>query len=873
MASRSKRHRSEPSMPVASSEDELTDADTDGADGADAAGPANTPPAPPARVAGEPPPSRGDQSICLQDYCAACSELPNLLAEAAVGRAGDAAWLYCVLGVSELRAAVLPRLKHWVLDVEIMCQGGEALDASAMKDAITTYLHKGPAERNNPAWRRMTEQQQSEARARYNDAKAIVAPVLRMLCDQEPRSVCPRWKRLEALPLEKLCTLKTPPTSPTCNVGADRDLADELRNDLYERTTSGVLTYEQGRKLLTACVADAPATRAPTQPFHDPVGQDPHLGGYSFGPHGQTLLALSRDVCEVCVGLGMGRTCTSWSGPGDGYRCRDINCVTVQLGCGAEMPPGSPWAYAPACMRVLYARPPCIDAQLVSLPRRGGAAIDGVSGPSAGTALARGQHDAAGYLPPTFLTEMCRTSALPTHVTRNRRLFQAMMRVLDSAKGPANQTTKTDEPPLLQRHALDRKLGATTMTQVFGPNRGTSAAAAGTLHAHFADPEDEEYGDARYTVPYRSMRAVSRAAARGGGVYQWQGTQGGVPVTPFAWLRAHPSIERAKTVQGALDMSEDLMQRAEARVLLEDGARAAVYAATRAEQAKLWRALLDVQLGDYGVRVPHTLVDLDARLPGARGAFEHLLGSVTPDRIFDPNDIPGFPMMARALSRLDGDLDQSTASGSARSYVYGLYKVGVCTGETRSTDAELVRHWSRVHAEAGSPGVARAKVVAAVAFDRIEPQGIQLIESAASSQRMWIVPCAGSEQDRPVMGPLIDVPVTALRRLAGFVAREIKAFADQPNRNMAASLYALQHEMQEAQHEDPKGWGGVRGRAQWLVDTAARLAVQHSWSEGSLRLRACALSLLVGPDPQRWVNEVGRVTPSTHTRLPSALPA
>ena len=53
----------------------------------------------------------------------------------------------------------------------------------------------------------MTEQQQSEARARYNNAKAIVAPVLRMLCDQEPRSVCARWKRLQALPTAKLIEL------------------------------------------------------------------------------------------------------------------------------------------------------------------------------------------------------------------------------------------------------------------------------------------------------------------------------------------------------------------------------------------------------------------------------------------------------------------------------------------------------------------------------------------------------------------------------------------------------------------------------------------------------------------------------------------
>ena len=307
MASRSKRRRGAAIEPEMAEEEELTDVDED----ASALLPTYT--------AGEPPPSRGDGSICLQDYCEACSELANLLAAAAVGRAGDAAWLYCVLGVSELRAAVRPRLAAWTRTLEsALCPKGarheahRSEEARDMYEALTVLYnlpHPGRARYTSDAAR-------TSAKAKYEAAQKKVAPIMQALCDGEPRALDPRWQRLQKMPKAQVLRLLE-------QLEGDRErllLADDtLQHHLYKHLCSPVMEPAKATALLASCVPAAWRSGGGPRPFHDV--DEAHLVqhlGWSFGPHGESILALMRKVCEVCMGLGHGTACNTWGGRGAG---------------------------------------------------------------------------------------------------------------------------------------------------------------------------------------------------------------------------------------------------------------------------------------------------------------------------------------------------------------------------------------------------------------------------------------------------------------------------------------------------------------------------------------------------------------------------
>ena len=331
--------------PEMDEEEELTDVDED----ASALLPTYT--------AGEPPPLPRRREHLSARLLRACSELANLLAAAAVGRAGDAAWLYCVLGVSELRAAVRPRLAAWTRTLESAgCPraGARAVarrseEARDMYEALTVLYnlpHPGRARYTSDAAR-------TSAKAKYEAAQKKVAPIMQALCDGEPRGVGSALATVAE-------DAEGAGAAAARAAGRDRErllLADDtLQHHLYKHLCSPVMEPAKASALLASERA-AWRSGGGARPFHDV--DEAHLVqhlGWSFGPHGESILALMRKVCDVCVDLGHGTACNTWGGPGCGTRHRDINCVAIVLDgpCTQRDVPG---------VRVLHARTPCIDAQ------------------------------------------------------------------------------------------------------------------------------------------------------------------------------------------------------------------------------------------------------------------------------------------------------------------------------------------------------------------------------------------------------------------------------------------------------------------------------------------------------------------------------
>ena len=194
----------------------------------------------------------------------------------------------------------------------------------------------------------------------------------------------------------------------------------------------------------------------------------------------------------------------------------------------------------------------------------------------------------------------------------------------------------------------------------------------------------------------------------------------------------------------------------------------------------------------------------------------------------------------------------------------GLFQCGVVRTGTNmpERDAADMRDAVRcaLRAETNMAAAARA----AHAFDRMVVEDIQLMENTQKTKCMWAVPLLGADPLRPVMAPLLDVPLTDLRRWVRVCVRELTQLAagdglpaDGPD------VVALHCDLADAEAEDPKQWGGVRGRAAWRVDRARWLA-QCSAVFPSSHLRACALLLLVGVHAEMWVREVERCLEHAH---------
>ena len=159
---------------------------------------------------------------------------------------------------------------------------------------------------------------------------------------------------------------------------------------------------------------------------------------------------------------------------------------------------------------------------------------------------------------------MVRTSAVGSHVVHNRP-YQSMIRVRDAEEALVRMQSGrdvvsehgvagTEGVPLLQRHALERRFGRDKVRAMFGTAMKRDPRD-GTLHAHFDEEADDDGGLLYDMPPPGQARARSRS----------RGARGGMQSGSIAWLCVHPSVEPATTVQGQLEITETLMQRASAR--------------------------------------------------------------------------------------------------------------------------------------------------------------------------------------------------------------------------------------------------------------------------------------------------------------------
>lgn len=368
-----------------------------------------------------PPPSSGGR-VVFAAYTDACGDLCELLAEAAVGRAGDAS-LVLAACCHELHVAVKPKQDAYIKKVE-----------QALRDGATAFAS---LRRPLPSRWPNDEAKQAHLKAR-EEALAVAGPLYALLCDAPYDD--PRVTRIMGYSDEQLCQLTRKLNANQGKPGTQQAMwKTDAQLALIANARSPVM--ELGA-VATLCEFVGSLNLAQLSKYSIVLG-----GGML------TLGAAMKRRCEVCIGNGAAfapdsnqcRGCIGASG-GDGGRAMRYQWTALPL-----------WHTEIHQKVVLvHARAACIDNELVSLPKR-----DGL--------------DSEAYLASDWLSTLCtgevhaRSSPkyTPAHVENNRRILLALLRTTEPGDG-ADAPGHHRGPASLQVHALTRRVGRDKFHALFG---------------------------------------------------------------------------------------------------------------------------------------------------------------------------------------------------------------------------------------------------------------------------------------------------------------------------------------------------------------------------------------------------------------------
>ena len=597
-------------------------------------------------------------------------DLATALVDGAAGRAGNALWIYAAL-CTTFHSVAKTKLELWVQTLET-CLTAALPHLPVLltpPDALTRYV---------------SEEARAAARAKREEAHRKVGAVTRLLSDEYPPD---DWARLKARPMAEVERVGR-------KILGHRESQAAHDRAVYAFGRSPVVPLDQAQKLMT--------TLARLTTVNAAHGHEADLS-VKFGGGAAAIHAAMQRRCQVCAGLGVACACASR--PGGTTTYQPTMPESIHLLGGVRL--GYDWCTLPTqhakehnVLMLLHAKPPCIDKQLVSLPRRDGADSEAYMAPDWLSTLATPTRTAPGYA--------------PEYVGRNRRLLLALLRTR------TDQEDAVAAPAALQVHALDRRLGRTLARALFPPMRMATAGPGGWHDGH--------------------------GPVAGGAV-----TGGWCQSHPKVWLCKHPAVPDTWTAEGLLETTPRQMVHALQRVKIEDEERAHAVEAARRAQRRMWERMLALLLKESGVAAPQELAAVDARLPGAKDALMFLTTGALVEQLacgetlVDPIDCPDVARMAALFGVLDGRLAAqdrlahgACASGAAYMYLSGVPNT-MLLAESNADQCRRELHacgLCDVYGETAYPVL----VTAAHAFDAIRYETMRCFERSREPHTIaWTV--------------------------------------------------------------------------------------------------------------------------------------